>query len=262
MSDFAIGISGLNAADKALEVIGNNIANAATEGYHRQRIELAPSASVRVGSLLFGRGVDLKSVRRIMDGLLDQEILKQQSSLEQVDRELVTLQTLESALGELSTEDGGLNAAIDRFFNSLADLSVHPTDPVWQNQALSDAEAMVSRFRILGDFLTNLEVQIGLELENALGLVNALVSQIGELNDSIQRLEIGGGNANNMRDQRDKLIGELAELVGVETQDRPYGIVDVTVGGIPVVMGAAVMELESGLVGSEQVGVSVEGAAD
>jgi len=262
MSDYAIGISGLNAASRALEVIGNNIANAATEGYHRQRLELEPSVSVREGSLLFGRGVDLKSVRRMIDSLLDQEILRQRSSLEQVDRELVMLETLESTLGELSTEDGGLNAAIDRFFNSLADLSAHPSDIVWQNQALSDGESMVSRFRVLGEFLGNLEVQIELELDNAVSSVNALATQIAELNGKIQGVEIGGTNANNMRDQRDKLIADLADIVSVQTQERPYGVVDVTVGGIPVVMGATVMQLEDGRVGSTQIGLSVEGAVD
>src|SRR4030042_7180565 len=166
MSDYSIGIRGLMAAQKELDVIGNNIANAATEGYHRQRIELSPSVSVREGSIIFGRGVDVKSVARMIDGLLEQEILRQQSSLSQVDRELVTLQTVESVLGELSTEDGGLNAAIDKFFTSLADLSAHPGGVIWQNQLVSDAEAMAGQFRALGDFLTRLETQIGLEAES------------------------------------------------------------------------------------------------
>ena len=262
MSNFSIGISGLTAAQRALEVIGNNIANAATEGYHRQRIELSPEASVRQGSLLFGRGVNVESVTRIIDNLLDKEILRQRSSLEQVGRELVTLRTVETALGELSTEDGGLNAAIDRFFNSLQDLSAHPADVVWENQAVSDAEAMAGQFRTLGEFLATLETQIRLETENAVESVNALTSQIAELNDKIQQVEVGGGHANNLRDQRDKFISDLADLISVETQARAYGVVDVVVAGVPVVMGAATMELEAGLNESAELGISIAGAAN
>ncbi|MCK4292804.1 MAG: flagellar hook-associated protein FlgK [Planctomycetes bacterium] len=261
MSDYFIGISGLSAARKALEVIGNNIANAATEGYHRQRIELRPAASWQEGSLLFGTGVKVESVTRMIDDLLEKEILRQRSLAGHVDRELVTLRTVESALGELSTKDGGLNAAIDRFFNALQDLSAHPGDAVWQNQAVSDAGAMAGQFRTLGEFLTILETEIRLEIENVVESINSLTSQIAELNKSIQSVEIGGGHANNLRDQRDKLIGDLAELISIETQSRPYGVVDVSVVGIAVVAGASTMELEAGLDENAKLGISVVGAA-
>jgi len=124
MSNFDIGLSGLDAAKKAMDVIGNNIANAATDGYHRQRVELSPSYSTQQGSVLIGGGVNVKSVTRMMDVLLEQEILQQQSSLEQISQEFSTLLTIENAFGELSTEGGGLNASIDSFFNSLQDLTV------------------------------------------------------------------------------------------------------------------------------------------
>lgn len=261
MSDYSIGISGLIAAQKALDVIGNNIANAATEGYHRQRIELSPSLAVREGSMIFGRGVDVESVTRMIDGLLEQEILRQRSSLGQVDRELVTLQTVESVLGELSTEDGGLNAAIDKFFTSLADLSAHPGDVIWQNQLVSDADAMAGQFRALGDFLTRLETQIRLETENVVDSINTLAGQIAEINSRIQGIEVGGGSANNLRDERDKLISDMAGLIGLETQNRPYGVVDVIVAGIPVVMGAFTVELEAGLDENAKLGISVKDAA-
>ena len=72
MTNFSIGISGLSAAQAALDVIGNNIANAATEGYHRQRIELTPAYSSQTGSVLLGGGVDVAGVTRLVDNLLEQ----------------------------------------------------------------------------------------------------------------------------------------------------------------------------------------------
>ena len=262
MSDYSIAISGFSAAQKALDIIGNNIANAATEGYHRQRINLSPAYSSQRGSVMLGGGVNIESVTRIIDNLLEQEITRQRSSLEHVNTEIGTLRTIESALGELSTEDSGLNAAIDKFFNALQDLSTHPGDVIWQNQAASDAEAMASQFRTLGEFLTTLETQIKLEAENTIESINILASQIAELNNNIERLEMSGARANNLCDQRDRHITELSELVGIQTQSRAYGVVDISISGIAVVMGASAAELEVGLDENSELGVSVAGASN
>ena len=80
MSNFDIGLSGLSAAQRALDVIGNNIANAATEGYHRQRIELTPAYASQNGPAMIGGGVDVAGVGRMINTLLEDEILRQQSS--------------------------------------------------------------------------------------------------------------------------------------------------------------------------------------
>ena len=146
MSNYAIGMSGLDAAQKALSVIGNNVANAATEGYHRQRIELAPAYSVQSGPISLGEGVEVTGITRLIDNLLEQEILRQQSSLGHISQEVTTLQTIEDAFGEFSVA-GGLNEVIDNFFNALQDLSAHPSESIWQNQAVTTAETMAAQFR-------------------------------------------------------------------------------------------------------------------
>lgn len=261
MDSFGIGISGLNAAQKAFEIIGNNIANAATDGFHRQRINLSPAYSAQVGSVLMGGGVDVASIVRVIDGLLQKEMFKQESVLEQVSKELTTLRMAESAFGELSGRIG-LSATIDEFFNALQDLSAHPNEAIWQNQALTAAETMTGQFRTMGDFLTSLETQIRLEAENAVKELNALVVRIADLNDSIKRHEISGGQANNLRDQRDQCITQLAKLISVETQSREYGVVDVSVSGIPVVTSTSAFELEAGLTENLGLGIGVAGESN
>jgi flagellar hook-associated protein 1 FlgK len=259
VDSYSIGLSGLSAAKKALDIIGNNIANAATDGYHRQRIELTPAYVSQVGSLLLGGGVNVTGVTRMIDSLLEQEILRQQSSLGQVSQELATLRIVENAFGELSTS-GGLSEAIDEFFNALQDLSAHPTELIWQSQAVTAAETMASQFRTLGEFLTSLETQITLEAENTVEQINLLISQIAKLNDNIERMEITGGQANNLRDQRDQCITELSELICVETQARDFGVVDVSAAGIPVVTGCSANELEVGLNEDGGLGITIVGA--
>jgi flagellar hook-associated protein 1 FlgK len=259
MSSFDIGLTGLNAARKGLDVIGNNIANAATEGYHRQTVNLTPGYSRQQAGLLIGGGVEVEGTTRLIDKFLEQELLRQQSSLSQVSRESATLQSVEAAFGEL-TGNTGLNAAIDKFFNALNDLSAHPDQDIYQNEVLASADAMAGRFRTLGDFLTNLETQIKLQAENIVDQVNTLAGQIAGLNDNIQRIEISGGQAGNLLDQRDQLIKQVSELVGVQTQQRDFGVVDVDVGGVPIVMGATTMQLEVGLNYEGQLGVTPAGA--
>ena len=259
MSGFDIGLTGLNAAQKGLDVIGNNVANAATEGYHRQTVDLTPAYSGQEGGALVGDGVEVKGITRLIDKLLEQEILRQQSSLGQVSQESTTLSSIESAFGEL-TGDTGLSAAINKFVNALSNLNAHPDEIAYQNEVLTSADAMAGQFRTLGDFLTNLKTQIKLQAENTVDQVNTLAGQIAELNDNVQRIEMSGGESGNLLDQRDELISQMSELTGVVTQQRDYGVVDVSVGGVPIVMGSATIQLEIGLNNEGQLGVTPAGA--
>ena len=258
MDSFDIGISGLGAAQNGFDIIGNNIANAATDGYHRQRLELVPSYAAQVGSVLIGGGVDVAGVSRMIDTLLENEILRQQSSYGQVSKEVDMLRTIETAFGELSSE-GGLNEAIDEFFNALQDLASNPNQSVWQNQVLTVAEAMANRFRTLDEFLTNLESQITLEAEQTIEEINNLIKTIAEFNENIERQEIQSGQANNLRDKRDRCITELSKLVSVQTQEREYGVVDVSIAGIPVLTGTNAIELEVGFNENIGLGITVAG---
>jgi flagellar hook-associated protein 1 FlgK len=259
MQNYAIGLSGLTAAQKALDIIANNVANAATDGYHRQRVELTPAYMSQEGSILIGGGVEIAGVTRLIDGLLETELLRQQSALEQVRSELTTLRTVENTFGELSTGIG-LSESIDQFFNALQDLTAHPTELIWQSQVVMAADTMAGQFRSLAEFLSGAETQITLEAENAVDRINTLINQIAELNDNIEKMEIAGKLSNNLQDQRDQRITELSELIGVETYQREYGVVDVSIAGIPVVTGASPLELDVSFNDAGQLGISVAGA--
>ena len=255
MQNFSIGLTGLSAAQTALDVVGNNVANAATEGYHRQRIELSPSTFGATGS-----GVNVAGITRMVDTLLESEIARQQSSYSQVSQELSLLSTLETTFGEF-VGSGGLNATMDEFFDSVRALAANPLEAVPRNDVISTAQALTSEFRRLGSSLKSMGDQAVLEAQNVIGSINQLTTQIAELNGKIQSVEIGQGQggANNMRDQRDRLIGELSQLIGIETQQRDHGIVDVSIGGIPAVTGSVVLDLAVGLHDGGILTVSVGG---
>ncbi|MHC4387214.1 MAG: FlgK family flagellar hook-associated protein, partial [Planctomycetota bacterium] len=153
-----------------------------------------------------------------------------------------------------------MSAAIDEFFNALQDLSAYPSETIWQNQVVSNAGAMASQFRALAEFLTDLETQIRLEADNIVDQINLLTGQIADLNDEIERIEISGGQANNLRDERDQYITELSKLIGVQTQSMDNGVVNVMASGIPVVTGTSASELEVGLGAGDKMGIGITGS--
>ncbi|MBN1974925.1 MAG: flagellar hook-associated protein FlgK [Sedimentisphaerales bacterium] len=258
MDSYDIAISGLGAAQQAFEVIGNNIANAATEGYHRQELNLTSSYSKQVGSMLFGGGVDTGEVSRVINNFLEKEIYRQQSSLGYISQELDTLRTVETMFGELSS-DGGLNAAMDDFFNALKELAAHPLEIIYQEQAVSAAESMTNKFHILDDYLTTIECQITQEAESVIQEINSLVESIAVMNSKIETIEISGGKANNLCDQRDRCIAQLSELIDVEVQSQDYGVVNICIAGIPVLTGTSSVELEVGLNQAGDLSISIAG---
>ncbi len=246
MAGLEIGISGLSAAQNALDIIGNNIANAATEGYHRQNPDLRPKADVFTNGVLVGQGVDMAMIKRNVNYLLETEIMEQESTLEQLTRELDSLKTMESAFGEMTTS--ALSTTIDNFYSSLHNLSEKPSDVVYQSEVVSTAKTLSAQLQNLGKIVSDLEDNTYNESRNLISDINTYATQIADLNKLIHRAMVKGENPNNMLDERDKIIAEMNELVGVTTYQRDNGVFDVSVGNIPLVTGSFASEVEVGLV--------------
>lgn len=259
MQNYVIGLSGLNAAYAALDVVGNNIANASTEGYHRQRVEFVAAGSVRSSTVDVGGGVQVAGVVQMVDRLLEGELLRQQSSYGQISQELTTLTSVETIFGEF-TEEGGLNATIDVFFDALRGLAAHPSESVWRNETISSAEVLTSEFRRMGTSLSQMEDAIVTEAQNTTESINTLVKQVAELNMKIQSVEIAGGQANNLRDHRDRLVSQLSDLVGIEVVSRDYGVVDISIGGLPAVTGAVSLDISATLRDGWLLNISAAGS--
>lgn len=246
MSNYSIALSGLSATQKALDIIGNNIANAATEGYHRQQVNLTPAYTSQQGTTFIGGGVNADNVARMIDTLLEIELDRQKSVLSQTSQECATLQTVENIFGEFLSDDTGLSAAINNFFNDLQNLAAYPAEPIWQNQAVNSAEILVQQFRTIGTFLEDLDAQIKLEIDSAVESLNVLSQQTADLNDNIQRIEVAGSKANSLSDTRDNCITKIAELIGIQKQQGQYGSASVSTGSMPIVLNSSYTNLKTG----------------
>ena len=246
MSSYDIGISGFNAAQRALDVIGNNIANAATEGYHRQELDLRSAKEVFMGGLPVGQGVKVEDIFRVVDKLLDTEIVNQESVYGQMSKELDVLKAIEGALGELSTE--GLSTAMDNFYDSLHYLSTDPNDANLQHSVVTSAESLSHQFRMLGTFMKNVQNDIHMEATETVDKINLLASQIAQLNNEISSMGSAGANAINTLDYRDQLVTDLSRLIGVTTYSRDGNSIDISIGNMTLVSGSSTTEVELSLI--------------
>jgi flagellar hook-associated protein 1 FlgK len=249
MAGYEIGISGLHAAQQAMDVIGNNIANGTTEGYHRQDIDVRPADDALTGGYLIGQGVDFKGIIRRVNSLLEEQILQQEASMSSLSRQAESLRSIESAFAELSS--GGISTALDEFYNSFQELSVHPEDVNLRSAVVSAAQTLTSQLRNAATVVTNLEDITYSEAQTTVQQINEYASQIAQMNKVIYEQQVRGFNSANVMDQRDQLIAGLNKLAGVEITSSSNGQVNVTISSIPLVVNSNSVTIEASLVPNE-----------
>jgi flagellar hook-associated protein 1 len=238
------GMRGLSAAQQSIDVTGQNISNANTEGYSRKRVN--QTADV-VQDDVFGQrgvGVSVTEIDRIRNTFLDRQTWEQVGE-KGYSAEIDTAYTrMENILREPT--ENGLAAQLNKFWASWQDLANNPADLSARESVKASATTMIDTFN-------NVYKQIeayGLSMNNPLSqkakTVNDLTAQIYALNEKIAGSEITQGQkANDSRDQRDLLVRKLAELIDVQTIEDQQGRCIVTSGGNLIVGPSDVQKLET-----------------
>ncbi len=256
--NLSIALSGLRVAQRMIELIGTNISNVSSEGYHRQDAVIEPFAQGYLLGAPIG-GAKVKIYRRAIDTLLEEQILQQHPELGQMNRELWALQSVESAFGGLDSQS--LSSELNKFFGALRELVANPTSEPHRQQAVWAAEGLAGSFRHLGSVMETLDDQVLSEAQLVIRDVNALAETIAELNGQIESIALRGGSTNLLTDKRDQAIVELSELIGVEKTthaDRPE-IVNVWVCGQPLVLKTHTTALQVAEVDEGKLGLAPEG---
>ncbi|MFW6340534.1 MAG: flagellar hook-associated protein FlgK [Wenzhouxiangella sp.] len=241
-----IGTSGLLAIQRALATTANNITNASTEGYNRQRVNFSTRPPEFLGGSFLGTGVQVSSVSRVFDNFLNDEVRAGLSG----EGRLSTFAGLAGRVGDIvGSEASGLSGGLQSFFSSLEGLANDPSSTPVRQVVISEAESLTRRFNTLDSRLESLGREVDGRVAGTVDEINGLASSIAELNERIARAQgaSGGAGPNDLLDQRDQLISELSQKIEVNTVDQGDGVVNVFVGnGQNLVLGGEVNTLTVG----------------
>ena len=225
MNSLNIGVSGLLAFQRQLDVTSHNIANVATDGYSRQRAELMPATAQFRGNSYYGNGVHVATVQRAYDRFATSELWGQTAA----QKSLQTVADLSARLGApLSDASSSLQGAMSDYYAALRTVAAAPQDAAARQAALSSMQTLATRVHILDGTFESLDQEINGRITATVNAISALATQIADVNRRIA--SSGTAPANDLLDSRDQLISQLAGKIAVQTVAQPDGTLNVMVG--------------------------------
>ncbi|MFD2841813.1 flagellar hook-associated protein FlgK [Populibacterium corticicola] len=237
-SGLSTALSSLNAQRIAMEVTGQNIANANTVGYTRQRAELASVGAGQTASLFsegskIGNGVKVTDVSRLGDIFLDARVRATTSSAAFLAARADVYTRLESAVSEPS--DTGIASALSEMWSAWQDVAKAPQTLATKQVLLEQSKHVSASISAGYSAIETQWSQVRTEAAARVSDVNALADGVAELNGQIRQILVSDGNANELIDQRNQLITQLSNLAGATVRFQENGTADVYVGGNPLV---------------------------
>ena len=250
-SGLSTALSSLHAQRLALEVAGQNVANANTAGYTRQRADLASveptsSPSLAAGPLRAGDGTRVTGVARLGDVFLDARVRSETGSASFAATRSETYLRLESTVAEPG--DKGVSHALGEFWSAWQDLGNAPDSEAARAVVLESAQALATRITSGHAAVQTQWAQARTELDAAVVDVNSTATAVADLNERIRALSASGVSVNELVDERGRMVTTLAAGIGASAVEREDGTLDVMVAGNALVRGgkAHALALDAG----------------
>ncbi|WP_024327936.1 flagellar hook-associated protein FlgK [Thioalkalivibrio sp. AKL19] len=240
MSASGIGTSALLAFQRAIGTTSNNIANSATEGYSRQRTELSNLTPQFLGGSFQGQGVQVDTIRRISDDFVNTQLRNSISDQSNAELKASLAGRIDDLLGSSSS---GLTPVLQDFFDAGQDLANDPTSSAARTVFLTEAESLAERFASIDRRIEEQRDIINGQIRTNVEEINSLTEAVAGLNREIVSKSTQG-TPNDLLDQRDRVLNQLAEKVNVRITEQDDGAVNVFVGnGQALVLGGNNREL-------------------
>lgn len=216
-----IAASGLRASNAALNTTANNIANAQTDGYSRQEVTQQASNALRTFTTYgcAGAGVDTIAIERVRDSFYDVKYWDNNCKYGEYEVKSYYARTIE----DYFEDDGvtGFTSVFNDMSNALQSLVSNASSDSSKAEFISTAKALTDYFNNMYGNLQELQKDINLEIKQNVDQINSIAEKIATLNKQVNVIELSGAKANELRDQREKLVDELSEYVDVKITELP-----------------------------------------
>ena len=249
MSSLYIGASGLQTSQNALNTTAHNLTNVDTTGYTRQQVQQGTRTYITlsvdpksVANKQYGQGTYYSNVKQIRDYFLDKSYRKEsgRSMFYEVSTEV--MEETESLLGELNGE--AFQTTLTDFWTSVQELTKDPCSSVTQGLFVQRGAELIERAAAVYDGLSSYQDNLNLQIKQQVDIINEYGNKILALNDEIRTIESAGiEQANDLRDTRNQLLDELAEMVNISYAEDMFGNVSVQIEGVDFVKGCMCYEI-------------------
>ncbi|MFD1803139.1 flagellar hook-associated protein FlgK [Mixta tenebrionis] len=215
--------SGLSAAQAALNTTSNNINNYNVAGYSRQTAEIASLPSTLRGGSYYGNGVTISGVHREYDEFITGQLRSASALNSGITSQYNQISNIDDLMSGASNS---LSGTLSGFFTTVQNVVSNADDPSARQTLLGKAAGLVNQFKVTDQYLRNMDASVNGSLASSVQQINSYSSQIANLNTQIGKLQAAGAGAdpNSLLDQRDALVNQLNDLVGVNVskQDGSY----------------------------------------
>lgn len=248
-SGIELGKRSIMANTDAITTAGHNISNANTEGYSRQRVQIKEFDPLYKPDLerlerpgLIGQGVDVQSINRIRDELLDERIVAQSNQESYWDTRSKYYTMIEQIYNE--PDDISVRSNMDKFWEAWQELSINPESKAARQAVVTRAETLTDSIKQRWEALAGVGNLIDGDIEATVKQVNSYARQIADCNAEIVRSRAMGDNPNALLDRRDLLVDKLSKLINISTDQRDSDEFMVHVGGRVIVQGSISREID------------------
>jgi len=248
-----MGGQSLSVQQEATAIAGQNLANVNNPAYADEQLQIQEATPLETPTGEEGTGVDAVSITSMRDALLDAQIAaegsvsgsltSQQSALQEaeayLDEELSSTSTSSST--SAATSSNGLTADLSNFFSSLQTLSTDPGNISDRQAVIQSAQQLTEQFNQVSSGLDTVTSDLNSSIQSGVTAANQDLSQIASLNQQIMEAQNSGGTADQLVDEREKTIENLAGYVNLTTSAQSDGAVNVSIGGMTMVSGGTTL---------------------
>lgn len=241
MGSFYVGVSGLQAANNALNTTAHNMSNLDTEGFTRQQILLGTRTynTISKSGIMWkqiGLGVQYSQTRQVRDYFLDKNFRRESGRSAFYEVSSYALAEIEDLIGESSIEGHEFSESLQNLWEAVEELSKYPTDEVNQNLFVTRSYEFITKALAVYDGLSKYQNNMNKTVKTDVDKINSYAQEIEQLNRQIIRIEAGDvEHANDLRDRRNFLLDELGKMGNVSYTEDVFGYVSVKFESVDLV---------------------------